>query len=231
MLTTKSLNLIESNVYTIMRDYVKKNKELDMNNLLPYLYSQLGQYHQANINDAVNTLIHNRFFINGSSLTQDEILMNPIRKAIYQFIQINPGSFNRLIRRRLRIGSNEFNWHIGMLEKFGLIKKIAFGRSFGYYENRSFMGHEFDLFLLQNEKTYQILNYLSQNKCASLSQIAKGVEMHYSTIQKHVDILTNRGLLKYSGTSKCPLVNINDALMQKLKKIINGAVFVEFAEN
>jgi predicted transcriptional regulator len=231
MLALKPLSQLEAQVCAITRDYLKKFKEIDLETLVPYLHNTLGNSHpHPKITEAVIKLVQNRYFINGSSLTRDDVLSNQIRKQILHFIQINPGCYNRFIRRELNIGSNEFNWHIGMLERFGLIKKIQYDRSYGYFENRSYMGHEFDLFLLQNEKAATILKYLESHPKVTLSQLAKDLMMHYSTVQKHVDILTERYLILQYRSGKHILLSVNTELINKLRKIINGAVFVEFAD-
>ena len=144
-------------------------------------------------------MINKRYFIQGSTLSRDDILQNPVRYEILQFIRVNPGCYNRLVRWKLNIGSNEFNWHLGMLEKFGFIKRMRFDHNFGYFENRSYMGHEYDLFLLQNDKVAKIIVFLQSTK-GTLSQIAKLLDMHYSTVQKYLGILEQRELIRQKGS-------------------------------
>ncbi len=225
------LSEIEVNAYKVMQKIMKKVKVLDLNTILPICYSNLGnKYSEIQITEAVNNLIKKSYFIQGTSLSKDEIASNNARQKILHFIQINPGAYNRLIRRELNLGSNEFNWHVGMLEKFGFIKKIKFGHSFGYYENKSFMDHEYDLFLLQNQKIKEILKYL-KNHQATLSQIAKILEMHYSTVQKHLNILEERKIMisDITKNGKHKYYSLNEEILMKLQKIINGQIFIEFA--
>ena len=225
------LSEIEVNAYKVMQKSMKKLKHFDLNTILPVCYKIMGnKYSDLEITKAVNSLIQKRYFIQGTSLTRDEISSNRVRQKIMHFIQRNPGAYNRLIRRELNLGSNEFNWHMGMLEKFGFMKKIRYNRSFGYFENKTFMGHEFDLFLIQNEKIKLIIDFL-KNHNATLSQIAKSLDMHYSTVQKHLGILEERGftVAELTDNGKHKYFSINDDLLIKLQKIINGQVFIEFA--
>lgn len=225
------LSEIEINAYKVMQKYMKKLKHFDLNTILPICYRTMGsKYSETEITKAVNTLIQKRYFIQGTSLTKDEISSNRVRQKILHFIQRNPGAYNRLIRRELNLGSNEFNWHMGMLEKFGFIKKIRYNRSFGYFENKTYMNHEFDLFLLQNDKIKLIIDFLKDHN-ATLSQVAKSLDMHYSTVQKHLQILEERSLAltELTNNGKHKYFSVNDDLLIKLQKIINGQVFIEFA--
>jgi predicted transcriptional regulator len=225
------LSEIELNVYRIMQMKIKKMKNFDLNTALPICFTKLGgKYSELAITKAVNSLIKKRYFIQGTSLTKDDISSNRVRQKIFHYIQRNPGAYNRLIRRELSLGSNEFNWHAGMLEKFGFIKKIQYNRSFGYFENKTYMGHEYDLFLLQNHKIHKIIEFLKTNR-ATLSQIAKKLEMHYNTIQKHVQILEERELVlcEITFNQKHKYYFYNENTLIKLQKIINGQIFIEFA--
>jgi predicted transcriptional regulator len=224
------LSEVELQTYKCLKKYLKRYKDLELQSILPYCFKNLGKrFEKIELTDAVNQLMEKRYIIKGSSLSRDDMLHNPIRKRILHFIQINPGAYNRLIRRELNIGSNEFSWHMGMLEKFGYTKRILFNnRNYGYFENKSFMNHEFDLFLLRNEKISRILKYL-ENANGNLSQIAKNLDMHYSTVQKHLTAMKKRELVYVQMKGKHQYYYLNDDMMLKLRKIVNGGVFIEFA--
>lgn len=226
-----TLSPMESEIYHIITEkYLHHTKDLNLQTIIPFCTQILvPKYTTEQIHQAIFQLIEKRYFIKGSALSRDEVLKNDLRKQILIFIRTNPGCYNRLIRRKLQIGSNEFNWHVTMLEKFGFIKKMQFDRSFGYYENRSYMDHEYDLFLLQNEKVTLILDLLQLGP-ASLSKIAKELEMHYSTVQKYLEVLEDRKILITNTDQKPILYQANQEILIKLRKIINGAVFIEFAE-
>ena len=226
----EQLSEIEADIYQVLKEYLRNFNEFNLKMALPYCFEKLNhKYSDTAITVAVKSLIQKKYIIQGSSLTKDAILHNQNRKKILDFIQINPGSYNRLIRRELSLGSNEFNWHIGMLEKFGFVKKVRFHqRSYGYFEKRSYMDHEYDLYLLQNEKLSEILKILQKDQL-SISQITKKLEFHYNTVQKYLKILQKRNLISLSVTGKHIFYSANIDLIIKLKKIINGQVFVDFA--
>lgn len=225
------LTELESQVYSIMQKYLKTHKQFDLKSLLPTCFRLLGStYSEVDITKAATSLIEKRYFIEGTTLTRDDIAGNLQRKNILQFIQINPGAYNRQIRRELNLGSNEFNWHMGMLEKFGFIKKVTFDQhSFGYFENKSYMEHEFDLYLLQNEKIKLILDYLEHTP-STLSNLAREINMHYSTVQKHLQVLEERELVIGKEEGKHRIYYLNPEMRIKLQKIVNGQIFIDFAE-
>ena len=227
----EQLSEIEANVYKILKEYIRDFNEFNLKMALPYCFEKLNyKYSDSAITVSVKTLIQKKYIIQGSSLIKEDILHNQNRKKILDFIQINPGSYNRLIRRELSLGSNEFNWHIGMLEKFDFVKKIRFNqRSFGYFEKRSYMDHEYDLYLLQNEKINKILKILEKGPL-KISHITRKLEFHHNTVQKYLQILEKRNIIILTVNGKHFYYSLNSELNIKLKKIINGQVFVEFAE-
>ncbi len=226
----EQLSEIEADIYQVLKKYLRDFNEFNLKMALPYCFEKLNsKYLDTAIAVAVKSLIQKKYIIQGSSLTKEDILRNNNRKKILDFIQINPGSYNRLIRRELSLGSNEFNWHVGMLEKFGFVKKVRFHqRSYGYFEKRSYMDHEYDLFLLQNGKLSEILKILQKDQL-TISQITKALEFHYNTVQKYLKILQKRELITLSVTGKHIYYKANTDLIIKLKKIINGQMFIDFA--
>jgi predicted transcriptional regulator len=225
------LTVIENEIYALLRDYLKKNNQFSIKSALPICFSALkSKYSQQEITEALTTLISKKYIIQGSRLSREEILTNRVRNEIFKYIQINPGAYNRLIRRDLNLGSHEFNWHIGMLDRFDFIKKLKFAQRYGYYENRSYLDHEYDLFLLQNEKVHDILQFLEKED-ATVSQIASEIEMHYSTVRKYVVELFKRKILyeKQNSEKKITVYAVNHKLLIKIRKIINGQTFIEFA--
>jgi predicted transcriptional regulator len=228
---SESMSPMESEVYDIIsKQYLKKHRDMSLETIYPFCFRILGtKYSQNELSSAVKNLISKHYFIKGSSLSRDDILKNSVRSEILQFIRVNPGCYNRLIRRRLSIGSNEFNWHLGLLEKFGLIKSMRFDRNIGYYENKNYLGHEYDLFLLQNDKVLKIIALL-QNSKRTLSQIAKDLDIHYSTVQKYLEILTNREILNKKDIEKRIVYEVNEELLIRIRKVVNGAVFIDYAD-
>ena len=224
------LNEFELKLYYFLQKFLKMHKTFDLQTILPICFTEFQRSHsQLEITEAVNNLLKKRYFLPGTALSKDDIMNNQVRKRILRYIQVNPGAYNRLIRRDLNIGSNEFNWHVGMLEKFQLIKKMRFNRNYGYFENHSFMDHEYDLFLKQNGKVKKILESLEKQP-ATVSQLAKKLDLHWSTASKYIKVLVDRAFILVSLQPKNKeMYEINQTLQIKLKKIINGQMFIQYA--
>jgi len=233
LLRFEPLTELELQIYRIFEKYVKKYNNLDLNTLLPLCFQELDRkYSQHEITASVNKLIQKRYFIQGSTLSIKEVAASRIRQRLLDFIRINPGAYNRQIRRELNIGSNEFNWHVGMLIKFDFIRKVKFKQSSGYFENRNFFNHEYDLFLIRNEKTSKILSFITRNR-ATVSQIAKATDLHYNTVHKHLQVLESQNLITKIQESDSFKIyySANEDLLLKLRKIINGQIFLDYAKD
>lgn len=121
------LTKIELEVYTAIKELLKNHRQFKLQEILPKCYKLLNPpYKNSEISKAINGLSQKRYIIKGTSLTHEDILQNAVRKRILTYIQINPGAYNRKIRRDCSLGSNEFKWHLGMLIKFGFIKNSIY---------------------------------------------------------------------------------------------------------
>ncbi|MHA1886989.1 MAG: hypothetical protein ACTSX0_03110 [Promethearchaeota archaeon] len=226
------LSELELETYTVIQELLNNHRLFSLEDIIPKCYNLLNPpYSNSEISRAIQGLIHKRYIIKGTSLTRDDVFQNAVRKRILSYIQINPGAYNRKIRRECSLGSNEFKWHLGMLIKFGFVKKIQFTtRSCGYFENREYMGHEMDLFLLQNDKVAKIIEYLSDLP-SSISVIARKLEIHYNTVQKYVLLLEEREILKSTQEKDNIIYSVNEDMLVRLRKIVNGQVFLDFASD
>ncbi|TFH31133.1 MAG: hypothetical protein E4G98_00690 [Promethearchaeota archaeon] len=227
----EKLSEIENQTYQVIKDILKNHKQFTLNDLLTQCFATLCPPHtEETVAAALDALAKKRYFIKGTTLTREDVANNAVRARILNFIMKNPGAYNRLIRRECNLGSNEFKWHLGMLLKFHFIKKVPFnGRSYGYFEDRNYMNHEFDLFLLQNEKVKMILEYLAVTP-NSISGIARDLGIHYSTVQKYMEILMEREFVQpMMENDHHEIYHVIQTLMIKLRKIVNGQAFIEFA--
>lgn len=144
----------------------------------------------AQINDSIYNLLKTRKIVEGSKLTYDDILTNPLRAQIAEYITQNPGSHVRDIRRVMNIDNAESAWHLKMLEKFGYLRSKRFGKFLAYYPV-TLPESDYDEILctIRQETTYRVLYDLYTAPQSSLSDISQHLEMNPSTIQYHVEKL------------------------------------------
>lgn len=175
----------------------------------------------------IKRLIDTKYIVPGYALTKAEVLDNNKRKDIMLYISKNPGIHGRAIRDYLKLGANEYFWHISILEKFELIKTITFENNNGLFLNRSFQDYEIPLIFFQMNKTQTILKQCEKT-ALSMLQITKSTKMHYYTVKKYVNaLLENDMLIKIEEEGK-EKYRANIDFILKLKKIINSSFFDDF---
>src|SRR6056297_3242866 len=138
------LTKLEEQIYEIVKDHLSETRTINIGDLVPTCFRHFdGAYTKEQIESAMRCLFEKRFFLGVSSLLSADVFENEVRREIFRFVQRNPGAYNRMIRDELGLHSNEFDWHSGMLERFGFLKKIRLNKpQWCYFENRSFMDHE-----------------------------------------------------------------------------------------
>ncbi len=235
------LTAVEREIYDCFRKFMRRTKNITFDTVVARCRAELEKtLSDQEITRGVQSLLERRYIIKGTTLCRDDVLENAVRKKMLKFIQVNPGAYNRLIRRELHIGSNEFTWHIGILEKFGLVKKILFhNRHYAYFEDREFMGHEYDMYLLKNSKIERLLGSIKKLP-KTTSQIATELGIHYSTIQRYLRLLYGRNLVTHpedwpgqggkKEKSRRSHYVTNGEMLIKIRKIVNSGVFIDFGE-
>jgi len=172
----------------------------------------------AQANDSIYNLLKTRKIVEGSKLIQEDILANPLRAQIVEYISQNPGSHVRDIRRAMNIDNAESAWHLKMLEKFGFLRSKRFGKFLAYYP-AALPESDYDEILctIRQETTYLVLYDLYTAPQSSLNDISQRLGMNPSTIQYHVD-----KLLKLCVISAAPDPNTNDNRYLVNNEVWNG---------
>ncbi|KKN37053.1 hypothetical protein LCGC14_0767530, partial [marine sediment metagenome] len=116
----------EKIVFTVVQEYLNKNRYFDVNEITPFIVSRF-RLSSININikgieEILRSLVKKKIIVEGSKLSIDEILNNEKRKIIYQFILNNPGTYFYKIVTQLGISNHVVVWHLKMLLKFDLIQ-------------------------------------------------------------------------------------------------------------
>ncbi len=117
--------------------------------------------------EIIQLLIDKHILVDGSRYTRESVLSNRIRMFIFEIINSELGIHLSEIKRKIKgiikeISTGQLIWHIEMLKKFGLIKKINF-------KNYTiFIPIDVDeqigiiYFLLRDEINFKILKFLSE---------------------------------------------------------------------
>jgi predicted transcriptional regulator len=210
---------MEETVYQIAVELINQSHQsLDINDLFNAASSRLNQSPRE-INTAIANLIKAKKIVEGTLLTQEDVLTNQTRATIYQYIQDNPGCRVRDIRRAAGIDHAESHWHTRILEKFGFVRKKRFGKYLAFYDV-SLPTEELDeiLCMLRVDTTYRVFYDIFVSPGSNQKDVAERVGVHPSTIKYHVDKLVELGLLSASEDSESNQViyNVNTELWTKV---------------
>jgi len=208
-MNNEELNYEEMQVYETLKGYLKNNSLLSKSDAIDYVYQHLKANSNINKNKIfliLQSLVKKGKIIIGTKLIKDNILDVPLRKNIFDNIRKNPGININELENLLNIGSNQVLLHLDNLERFKFIKSIRIGNQKAYYM--------FDLdptcfetyFYLRKEKIKRIIGLLKNSNAQSglsPTRMSKQLNMHYNTIRKYLNILTEIGIIKlFAGNNQ-----------------------------
>nr|MDO8118807.1 winged helix-turn-helix transcriptional regulator [Candidatus Sigynarchaeota archaeon] len=191
---------IEEFILKLAVDLINQtNRPLKIGDLFALATSRLG-VPPSQVNAAVYSLIKKKMLVEGSKLTYQDILANPLRSKIIEYITKNPGSHVRDIRRAMNIDNAESAWHLKMLEKFAFLRSKRFGKFLAYYPaNLAESAYDEILCMIRQDTTYRILYDVFSTPNTSLSEISQRLVMNPSTVQYHIDKLLKLNVI-YAAT-------------------------------
>jgi DNA-binding MarR family transcriptional regulator len=200
------------------------NRPLRISDLFALATNRLGLSPQQ-ANSTIYSLLKKKMVVEGSKLTYQDILANPLRSQIMDHITKNPGCHVRDIRRAMNIDNAESAWHLKMLEKFGYLRSKRFGKYLAFYP-ANLAESEYDEILctIRQDTTYNVLYDVFSTPNASLAEIAQRLAINPATVQYHVDKLLRLNVL-YAATD--PASNgsrfmVNDAVWSGILQIAPG---------
>lgn len=124
-----------------------------------------------------------------SYINKEEVLENDIRRAIYNFIMDNPGSYLREIKREFGVSINTTIWHLRVLEHANLIKYKKFSNRLYYFASGLPQKEYIEYLLLKNDKLKIVTDYLRSGKKAHLRKIARDTNLHPQTVKHYLEKL------------------------------------------
>ncbi|MFX0167021.1 MAG: winged helix-turn-helix transcriptional regulator [Promethearchaeota archaeon] len=211
----------EQTVLEIINEYLDKNRFFSVNDIIPFISSRFAK---SGININVNgirtilkSLVEKNFIVEGSKLTRDEILFNPNRKKIYEFIQQNPGTHFYNIVTNLDLNIPVVEWHLNILIKFMYISKEEIENIVAYFDVNVKPESRMVIYLLSKDKCKQIINFLKENQEGMTRyQISEQLNMHSTTVAKYTDKLNENGILTKKSLSNKTLYFLNNEYYDKL---------------
>jgi predicted transcriptional regulator len=195
----KSLDDLESVVLSIVKEYLTKKTFFSINDIVEYVNNRVRLNPDINRNKIeliIKSLIKKRIILPGTRLMKNNIIENPTRNEIFNYIIDKPSNINEIMRS-LKIGSNQALWHLSCLEKFCFVRssKLNNHRIFFPFDSNP----KFDkLHYYLNKRIVQnIIKFMKkENKAFKITEIANGLKKNHSTIKKYLDVLKNLKLIK-----------------------------------
>ncbi|MFX1487839.1 MAG: hypothetical protein ACFFBI_01735 [Promethearchaeota archaeon] len=220
-----SLENIESVVFQLVEEFLKKKTFFSINDVIEFVNNRVRRNPNINRNKIeliIKSLIKKRVIIPGTRLMKNNIIENPLRNKIFNFINKNPSNINEIMRE-MKIGSNQALWHLSCLEKFRFIrsKKLNNHRIFFKFDSDP----EFDKFhyYLNKDIVQNIISFIEkENKPLKITEIANGLKKNHSTVKKYLEILKNLKVIKSEKINGKNGYKLDLEHYSKIRKSIQG---------
>jgi predicted transcriptional regulator len=150
---------------------------------------------------------------------KDVVLLNDLRRNIYNYILENPGVHLREIRRKFDISLSTAMWHLKILEKAGLIKSEKFGNKLIYYPTGMNKEDLLIMLTLNNETAKRIINYIAKVGEAHIRKIVNDLAMNIETVRYHLRRLERAGVLLSKEIGNKIVYTLNPELFVRDSKL------------
>ncbi|MFX1502122.1 MAG: hypothetical protein ACFFDH_14255 [Promethearchaeota archaeon] len=193
-----SLDKAKSIVLELVEEYLTKKTFFSIREIVSYINNRVRYNPDINENTIeliLKDLIKRRIIIPGTRLMKNNIIENPKRNEIFNYIKKYPSNINEIMRT-LKIGSNQALWHLSCLEKFKFIRSKQINNHKIFFNLDSDPKLDSFYYYLKKEIVQQIINFMKdKNKVFKITEIATGLKKNHSTIKKYLEILTDLKLI------------------------------------
>ena len=218
MIDTKQYQLssMESNLLEIIHEYLENNRTFNLEKIIPFINHRTSQMsidiNNKGIKIVLESLLKKKLIVEGSKLTQEEILKNKKRRKILEFILNNPGAnFNKIVKTT-DICNHLVAWHLNMLIKFGIINKTQLKNEREIYFSQELEPDQaVKLHFLSKKKCKRIFQYIKKDDMGVLkTHLVDNLNFHPHTIEKYLNILLEFQLVVMKKESNKTLYFLND---------------------
>ncbi|MFX0023349.1 MAG: hypothetical protein ACFE9S_13565 [Candidatus Hermodarchaeota archaeon] len=208
-------------VLDIVEDYLSKNRQFDIDDIIPYISYYLrrtpNNLNYEGIKSILRSLVKKNFLIEGSKLTHDDILNNNKRKKIYTHILKNPGIYFTKIVNDLGFSNHVVVWHLNILIKFNFIKKRIFDKHEIFFDSKIDVQKAKFGFYTSLNKSQNIIHYLQENNTGiTKTKLSKALNIHLNTLSKYLLILEGLKVILKEKIDNKNLFFINEELLPQI---------------
>jgi len=155
-------------------------------------------------------------------IAKNNVLDNPSRSAIYQFIRKTPGTDFSEISRKTGVTPNSLRYHLAILKIMNKVTILKTTRNTRYFENSgSYSGTEqVVLKYLHNKPTRILLQLLMNNPYLTRAQIERTMGVSGAGVNWHMNRLSDDGLLTIRKDGRYARYEINAEVVPHLEKYL-----------
>jgi len=218
-----SLYNLESIFFFLVKEYLTKKTFFSIIDIIEFVSNRVRLNPNLNRNKIeliIKSLIKKRIIIPGTKLMKNNIIENPKRNEIYNYIKKSPSNINEIMRA-LKIGSNQALWHLSCLEKFEFVrsKKLNNHRVFFKFDSNPKLDKFYHY--MNNEIVLKIIELmLKEDKPLKITEIANGTKKNHTTIKKYINILENLKLVETEKEKNRILYKLDKKKYNKVMKSI-----------
>jgi predicted transcriptional regulator len=214
-------------VLEIAKDLIYQNKILNTELLYNTAKKKLG-IPRKGLLTIIQTLLNRKILVEGSKYTKDTVLNNRFRRKLYEFIKNNLGTHFSHIKNYVdfsREGKNaspgRLIWHLEMLLKFNLIKKVKVKNYTLFLPVE--VGEDDGLvnFILRDEINYKIIAKLLETNMVKVADVYKELGEKRELVYYRVKNLIDFEILIYKDTSN-KSVKLNPKIIELIKRIMRN---------
>jgi len=218
-----SLDNLESIVFGLVKEYLTKKTFFSIIDIIEFVSNRVRLNPNLNRNKIeliIKSLIKKRIIIPGTKLMKNNIIENPKRNEIYNYIKKSPSNINEIMGA-LKIGSNQALWHLSCLEKFEFVrsKKLNNHRVFFKFDSNPKLDKFYHY--MNKEIVQKIIEFmLKEDKPLKITEIANGTKKNHTTIKKYINILENLKLVETEKEKNRTIFKLDKKKYAKVRKSI-----------
>ncbi|HUX99023.1 MAG TPA: winged helix-turn-helix transcriptional regulator [Candidatus Deferrimicrobium sp.] len=215
-----TLSEIEQEILRLADKLINENKLLNISNLYKKAQKKLS-YSNEDISHAIYNLVFRKLIFPNKKITLSNILLNPNRKDILNYIEQNPGAHLREIREKLELNPKVANWHLKVLENFELIYRKEYLKYRTFFSSHFERGIEEPLLALKNDNAVSIFIVLYNHPELGFQEIKKRINLASNVIDYHIDRLITSGVVIRQKRNGNEYFRINENKLNAIQKYLN----------
>ncbi|MHA1385103.1 MAG: hypothetical protein ACTSR3_15245 [Candidatus Helarchaeota archaeon] len=213
------LDTIHRQIIRCAQQIFKKKHILSSQELLRLTKNSINAS-QKEIIIGINYLLKNKYFIEGSKLTKNDVMKNNTRLKIFNYITQNPGAHLNEIMKKCNTKPHATRWHLSILKDFNFIRTRKFSNFLLFYPAQFEEELEKPIIISKRDKLQKIVSFIEMNPNKNISEMARELDIAYSTLQNDLRQIEKTGLINKLHMGTKIHYSLNYELYNKLKNYL-----------